>query len=119
MTNILTSYSGWGTILLRSAIGLIFVVHGWPKMKDPANMASVYGGSKLAGWLHGAIEVFGGIFLLFSFQVGLVSILFSVIMLGAIYFKLFKWKTPFFAHDKTGWEFDLIILAGLLVLLFG
>jgi len=37
-------------------------------------------------------------------------------MLGAIKFKIFKWKTPFTSMGQTGWEFDLINLATALTL---
>ena len=38
-------------------------------------------------------------------------------MLGAIYFKIFKWKMPFTSQTSTGWEFDLVLLAAGLVIL--
>jgi uncharacterized membrane protein YphA (DoxX/SURF4 family) len=39
-------------------------------------------------------------------------------MLGALWHKMFKWKIPFLAADKTGWEFDFILLGAAIALLF-
>ena len=46
------------------------------------------------------------------------GILIGLVMLGALKLKIFKWKAPFSAHDKMGWEFDLILLAAAAALLF-
>jgi hypothetical protein len=41
-------------------------------------------------------------------------------MLGAMYFKMFKWSTPFSAQDKMGWEFDfLLFVSSVLILVSG
>ncbi len=59
----------------------------------------------------GAIAMFSG-FLVQPAALGL-----SLIMLGAIYLKITKWKTPFKAENTTGWEFDLLILAASITLI--
>ncbi len=45
------------------------------------------------------------------------AVLLIIVMLGAIYHKMFKWNTPFSALDKMGWEFDLVLLAANLAIL--
>ena len=60
----------------------------------------------------GAIAVLSG-FLMQPATLGL-----GIIMIGAITLKIKSWKTPFTAQDKTGWEFDFIILAVCVALYF-
>ncbi|MBI2065484.1 MAG: DoxX family protein [Candidatus Zambryskibacteria bacterium] len=90
---------------LQFTVGVIFIYHGWPKLKSKA------GPLKIGGTFHGLVEVVGAVALFFSWQVRAVGLVFAIIMLGAIYMKKFKWHTPFSSHNATGWEFDFILLA--------
>ncbi len=104
-------YSDWGMWFLQFAVGVIFIYHGWPKLKNNAGMF------KIGGKFHGLIEVIGGLALFFSWHVRAVGLVFAIIMLGAIWFKKFKWHMPFYSHTATGWESDFILLAVNLYLL--
>jgi putative oxidoreductase len=116
----LVDLADWGFLALRVAIGVIFVVHGWPKLTQArqmgTGMAQMGGMSPtvMTGWmfLQGLVEVGGG--------PQLVNIAFMVIMLGAIGLKNTMMRTGFMAQQTTGWEFDFILLfANLLLLLAG
>ena len=37
-------------------------------------------------------------------------------MIIATYFKVFKWNTPFTKGQDAGYEFDLLIIAGLIAI---
>ncbi len=104
-------YSEWGMWFLQFAVGVIFIYHGWPKLKRMGKFFSVGGG------LHGLVEFVGGLALIAGWYVREVGLIFAVIMLGAIWFKKVKWHVPFAPHDKAGWEFDLILLAASLYFL--
>lgn len=108
----LSQYSGWGIYALQFALGVIFIVHGLPKLGN--NKVSPFG---IGGLLHGAVEALGGLAMIANFYSQFAALAFIVIMLGAIYFKQFKWKTTFTAKNSTGWEFDFLILAASLVIL--
>lgn len=103
-------YSDWAWMFLRVALAIIFVVHGLPKFKNKGLLTP-------GGKLQGLVEVLGAAGLILNWYVQLIALVFSVIMLGAIYFKVFKWRIPFKASNNTGWEFDLILLAANLLLL--
>lgn len=103
--------------LMQAVVGVIFMVHSMGKIKNPAGIASTYGAPKLVGLLHGLVELVGGLLLIVNYYPQYVAALFALIMLGAIYFKIFKWKSPFFSHTSTGWEFDLILLVACLAIL--
>ena len=110
-------YSSFGFWLLQVVVGAIFIVHGWPKMKNPSGIAQTLGAPKFVGFLQGLVEVVGGLLIIFNLVTQWVALLFALIMLGAIYFKVFKWKTGFFSHNATGWEFDLLLLAVFVMML--
>lgn len=95
-------------LVLRLVIGGIFLKHGPAKLNGSMGEFMTF---------IGAAETLGSIALITGFLVPLASLGLSIIMLGAVWKKATKWHVPFVAMDKTGWEFDLMILAGCLVLL--
>lgn len=113
------NYSDWGLLAMRLSIGAIFIVHGQAKLgtwqiqpngQMKASMASIMKLLSIA-------EPLGGIALVAGFLTQLAALGLILIMLGALYFKIKVWKAPFKGDNATGWEFDLILLAGNLVLL--
>lgn len=38
LDNIFSPYSNWGLVILRLAMGIIFLVHGWPKLNPNSMM---------------------------------------------------------------------------------
>src|SRR2546426_12597853 len=110
-------YAIWGMWILRAAVGIVFIVHGWPKVKNPKGIAGAYGAPVFVGTLHGLVELLGGLALILGMYTKIVALFFSLIMMGAIYFKAVKWRTPFKADNATGWEFDLVLLAANLYIL--
>ena len=119
MNTFLAQYYGLGSVALGIVLGVIFVVHGWPKAKNPAMMASFWWGSKTIAFLHGAAEVVAGVMVAVRWHAGYGAAFMVLIMLGAIYQKAFKWKTGFKSQTTTGWEFDLLILVGALAIILG
>lgn len=68
----------------------------------------------------GIAETLGAAASITGFLTQFAGIGFSLIMFGAIYMKKFKWGVNFTAEDKTGWEFDSLVLAAAIILiLFG
>lgn len=107
----LLDYSHFAPFLLRVVLGLVFVVHGYPKLFT--------GFSQTAGWFDsvgikpgkfwafvvGAVEFFGGIALIFGFATQIAALLIAINMLVAI------WKVKFRGGFVNGYEFDLLLLA--------
>ncbi len=111
MLSFFSIYNWLGVWFLQFAVGVVFIGHGWPKLKSKTGLL------KIGGTLHGLIEVAGGLALVVSGHVRAVGLVFAVIMVGAIYMKKYKWHTPFTAHDKIGWEYDFVLLAASLFFL--
>lgn len=117
MFEALLQYSDLGLLVLRLAIAAIFIYHALPKLKNSQAMASGIGMAPGMVMGLGVVEFVSSLGMIFGIYVQLAAILLGIVMIGAIYFKTQKWKVPFFAMDKTGWEFDLILLAANIAIL--
>ena len=107
----LMQYNNVGLLVLRLAVAVIFIYHALPKLKNAKGMAQMMGVSAVMVFILGAVEFLSAVGLIIGFYTQLSALLLAIVMLGAILMKTMKWGAPFSAMDKTGWEFDLILLA--------
>ncbi len=113
----LTQYSDIALFFLRVVVAAIFAYHALPKLKNPGGMAQGMGWPFAMVVILGAVELVSSIGILLGAYIQIAAALLIFVMIGAIVMKITKWKTPFSAYDKTGWEFDLILLAANFLLL--
>lgn len=109
-------YDVWAVLFLRVILGAILVAHGWPKIKNLKQNAKNFEGmgfkpGKLFGTIAGILEPVGGIALILGLGVTWISALFALEFITIIIWKLAK-KMPLVG----GYELDLVILAGMVVL---
>ncbi len=110
----------WAPLALRIVLAAVFIVHGYPKLfKDFAGTSgflSSLGFKPGALWavVLGVSEFFGGIALLLGVVSRVVASLLIVSMTVATLLKIIKWKAPFTKSDGQSWEFDLLLIAGLI-----
>lgn len=111
------------SLILRLFIGILFVMHGLPKLRNPSRvqMRRFMAQLGIAGPLFDAVailEVFGGAFLIVGFLTRLVSALFTLFMVGTITLYMTKMnKPPIKKGYVGGWELDTVLLAGSLAIL--
>ena len=116
MLSSLLLYSNFGLLLLRVAFGAIFIIHGYPKLFKTFGQFAGYLQSmrvplpKLAALVVGLVEFVGGILIIMGFLTQWVAIPIAIDMIMAIYLVRRKFV--------SGWEFDFILLAAALMLLF-
>lgn len=112
-------FSDLSLMFLRLVIAAIFYVHARGKYvfwkmqsseKMPASQINLMKFISIA-------EMLGATAMALGFLTQFAAIGLGIIMLGAIYSKIKLWKTPFKADQSTGWEFDLMILAGCIALI--
>ena len=115
----LTQYDNIGLLVLRLAVAVIFIYHAMPKLKNAKGMAQMMGMPAGMIFMLGAVELLSSLGLIFGIYTQLAALLLGIVMFGAIGMKTMKWGVPFAAMDKTGWEFDLILLAANMTLLLG
>ncbi len=117
MVQPLLVFSDIGLLILRLALAAILIIHGLPKIKNRQGISQFVGslGFKPAifwGTLVAIVEFFGGLFL----ALGLFSQI--VAFLVALQFLIIILKVNFKKGFVGGYEFDLLIFASSLVLLF-
>ena len=114
----LARFTDLGVLLLRLMVGLVFVTSGYSHLKDPEARAKSIGMSKGFTIFVGIAEVAGGLGVAAGVLTQLAAIGLILIMLGAIYKKIFSWHTGFWGEKASGWHYDLIFILVNLVILF-
>lgn len=96
-----------GLLLLRIALGAVFIAHGWSKWQDmdgTIQFFSTLGLSSMIAYLVATIELLGGFAMLLGFWHRLAGWLLAAIMLGVII--TVKGSKGFLG----GYEFELTLL---------
>lgn len=104
----------WAFFALRLIIGAIFIYHGYQKWGMWAADTQATGSMLIIMRILAIAEPLGGLALIVGAWTRLASIGLLIIMLGAIYMKMFVFGAGF--AGQGGWEFDLANLGALLVL---
>lgn len=109
-------YGGWGFVIPRIILGALFILHGWPKVRNFKTNANNFGGMGFKpGWLWGTIaallEFLGGIGFILGIWVPYLCFFFMAEFVVIIIWKWIK-GMPF----VSGWELDALIFAMLLML---
>lgn len=104
--------AGWetyGLLLLRLAVASVFWYHGTNKIKSWKSIPGLFK-------FIGVCETLGSIAMAFGFLTQLAGLGLGIIMLGALYKKMFEWHSPFGSEKGEGIELNLILLAAAIVL---
>ena len=114
---LLTLYDDWGLLFLRLALGLILVVHGWPKVKNLKTTASNFAAMGFRpgffwGTLIALLEFFGGLAFIVGFFMQPLAALFVIEFITAI-----TWRISKHHAFAGGYELDLLMLAAFIALL--
>lgn len=117
LSSMVSGYEAWGFLGLRTALAAVFLYHGIPKLQNPGEMAEMMQMPTAGPILIGSLEVLGSLAVLLGVYTAWGSLALTVVMVGALYTKIFQMDAPFSAMDQMGWEFDLVLLASALLLL--
>ena len=103
----------------RIALGALFIVHGWPKIKDPKSIIAFVKGTGFPGGaafavLFTLLEFFGGIALVLGFLTQIVAPLIALEMVATTLFA----KTKLGKKLVLGYELDIAYLVLALMLTF-
>lgn len=115
----LLQYNDIGLFVLRAAVGSVFLYHGFPKLAKTKMMAGAMGAPAAAVFALGLVEIISGLGLILGLYVQIAALVLGIVMMGSTIMKIAAWGVPFAAMDKTGWEFDFILLAANIALLLG
>lgn len=111
-------FTDLGLLLLRLMIGIVFFTSGWSHVTKSAERSRSIGMSKGFTIFLGVAEIAGSLGIVFGVLQQLAAIGLILIMLGAIYKKIFAWHTGFWGEKSSGWHYDLMLTVMCLVVLF-
>ncbi|MDP3975208.1 MAG: DoxX family protein [Candidatus Jorgensenbacteria bacterium] len=104
-----------GLLLLRIAVGVTFIAHGWSKFMNIEGTTAFFAGLGLASlfvYFVAAVELVGGLAVLFGLFTDVAGILLAINMVFAII--LVKFSKGLLG----GYEFDLVLLLAALGIAF-
>jgi putative oxidoreductase len=123
-------YADLGPLILRIGLALVFIAHGWPKLNPNSPMKGVTGfsaGLKQMGvplptffaWVVALLETVGSVLLILGLGTRILAVGFAIDMVVATYLaRIRMMKSPFAGGGGIGWEFEFVLMAGALALLF-
>lgn len=103
-------------LLLRLMVGLVFVSSGYGHLKDPVARSKSIEMPKGFTVFLGIAEVAGGLGVTFGVLTAIAAFGLILIMLGAMYKKIFAWHTGFWGEKNSGWHYDLMLVLMNLVI---
>jgi putative oxidoreductase len=127
MAESLAATAPWALLPLRIVLGVLFIMHGRPKLFGPQRPQMV-GFFRQVGiplptvavFLSGIVEFGAGILLMLGLLVPIAGLLLLINMLVATYVSVARLNKPLLAIEKPGYEYDLVLTAvALAFVLFG
>ena len=113
----LAQFNSVALLLLRFMVGTVFTASGYKHLKDPEARSKDIGMSKSFTVLLGAAELAGALGVISGVFTQLAAIGLILVMLGAIYKKIFVWRTGFWGKSGTnGWSYDTMLVVMNLVI---
>ncbi len=113
----LEHFTDFALVFLRLMVGLIFVDSGYNDLKGADARSKNLGLPRGFTLFLGTAELLGGVAVIIGLLTQLAAIGLILIMLGALQKKIFVWKTGFWGKDGLGWNYELILISMLLVIL--
>jgi putative oxidoreductase len=106
----LARFTDLSILLLRLFVALVFVTSGASHLKDPEARSKSIEMPKSFTIFLGIAEVAGGLGVAFGVLTQFAAIGLILIMLGAVYKKIFAWHTGFWGEKASGWHYDLMFI---------
>lgn len=113
----LEQFTDYALVFLRLMVGLVFIDSGYDDLKSPGARSASIGVPERFGIFLGAAELLGGVAVIVGFLTQLAALGLILVMLGAIQKKIFVWKTGFWGKNGLGWNYELIFISMLVVII--
>ena len=113
----LAQFNSVALLLLRFMVGAVFTTSSYKHLKDPEARSKDIVMSKSFTVFLGAAELAGALGVISGVFAQLAAIGLILVMLGAIYKKIFVWRTGFWGKSGTnGWSYDTMLVVMNLVI---
>jgi putative oxidoreductase len=103
-------------LFLRLVVALVFGSSGFNHLKAPRERAQSIEMSVPFTIFLGAAELAGALGLAAGVLTQWAALGLMATMLGAMYKKIFKWKTGFWGEKSPGWHYEVLFIAMLFVI---
>jgi putative oxidoreductase len=113
----LSAGTDYALLFLRLMVALVFLNSGYGHATKSEERSKSIGMSKGFTMFLGVAEMAGAAGVLLGVLTQWAAAGLILIMLGAIQKKIMVWKTGFWGKDSLGWNYDLIFVSMLLVIL--
>lgn len=110
-------FADWSLLILRLVVALVFGTSGFKHLKSPRQRAESLGMSVGFTAFLGAAELAAAMGLALGVLTQWAAVGLVLVMLGAIYKKVAKWKTGFWGEKSMGWHYEVLFIAMNLVIL--
>ena len=117
MYPLLSLYLDIALLLMRIMVALVFVGSGMRNLISPDERSKAIGMNKGFTIFLGIAEVAGGLGVGLGILTQAATAGLILVMLGAIYKKMFVWKTGFWGKVNQGWHYDLLFVTMNLVIM--
>lgn len=108
--------AGFALLFLRIIIAIVFFSSGKSHVQKSKERGESIGMSPTATTVLGLAEIVGAISIAFGIFTQIGALLIMGAMLGAMYKKIFIWKTGFYEDKGYGWHYDLLLFLGTFVI---
>ncbi|HEX2220783.1 MAG TPA: DoxX family protein [Gemmatimonadales bacterium] len=110
-------FAPYAALLLRVALGIVFVAHAWLKatgltLPGTAAFFEAHGFPGWAAYPVFAVELLGGLALIAGWRTRPVAAVLTGVVLGA--FRVHWDNGWYFAQPEGGWEYLAVLVAGLM-----
>lgn len=113
---VFSAFTPLALLFLRVVLSIMFIDSGRRHLMHPTERGKSLGLPAWFTFLLGTVEVSGGVLILVGYYTHIAAFFLSGVMLGAIFFKLFIWKTGIYGKRRSGWYYDALLLAGVGIL---
>lgn len=112
----MSQFADLALLLLRLMVAAVFFSSGLSHFRDPVARGKSIGMSPGFTRLLGLAEMAGAAGLALGVLLQPAALGLILVMLGAIYKKLFVWHTGFWGQGTYGWHYDLLFAIATLVI---
>jgi putative oxidoreductase len=112
----LLQFADLALLMLRLMVAAVFFSSGLSHFRDPVGRGQSIGMSPGFTRLLGLAEMGGALGVAAGVLIQPAALGLCLVMLGAIYRKIFVWHTGFWGKNSSGWHYDLLFVAANLVI---
>jgi putative oxidoreductase len=106
----LGQFTDLSLLLMRLMVAAVFLTSGLDHVRRPKERARSIGMPPAFTMFLGVAEIMGSLGVTFGVLTQLAAFGLILLMLGAVYKKVFVWRIGFWGEKAYGWHYDLMLI---------